>query len=260
MEKWKRQQEWLDQFAESTQKQNEQREAQTKPSNPWKKTLPITFYWSPEIAQTYKKTEGWKVVQSIANSEFEATLNRTKQKWGKVPASDMSLVVYLQKQKAKGKPLSPADEKFLNACQPNKPKQDKWKLPPAAEKNEEANKKQERWNKVNNIANYQFQLAIKGLKHDEWKPPPGAETYEKNEAAIAKSVYGPWPFDDLPEKVCSLAPYCRKRKQKGLPLTAAQKRFFAQLVNVYHEPELPKCHEQFLEGLKQGATIRSVYF
>ena len=63
----------------------------------------------------------------------------------------MSLVVYLQKQKAKGKPLSPADEKFLNACQPNKPKQDKWKLPPAAEKNEEANKKQEQWNKVNNI-------------------------------------------------------------------------------------------------------------
>ena len=49
----------------------------------------------------------------------------------------MSLVVYLQKQKAKGKPLSPADEKVLNACQPNKPKQDKWKLPPAAEKNEE---------------------------------------------------------------------------------------------------------------------------
>ena len=55
----------------------------------------------------------------------------------------MSLAVYLQKQKAKGKPLSPADEKFLNACQPNKSKQDKCKLPPAAEKNEEANKKQE---------------------------------------------------------------------------------------------------------------------
>ena len=134
MEKWKRQQEWLNQFAESTPKQNEQWEAQTKPSNPWNKTLPSTFYWSPEIAQTYKKTEGWKVVQSIANSEFEATLNRTKQKWGKVPASDVSLAVYLQKQKAKGKPLAPADDKFLNACQPNKPKQDKWKLPPAAGK------------------------------------------------------------------------------------------------------------------------------
>ena len=84
----------------------------------------------------------------------------------------MSLAVYLQKQKAKGKPLSPADEKFLNACQPNKSKQDKCKLPPAAEKNEEANKKQEQWNEVNNIANHQFPAAIKGLKHDEWKPPP----------------------------------------------------------------------------------------
>ena len=71
---------------------------------------------------------------------------------------------------------------------------------------------------------------------------------------------GLWPFDDLPEKVCSLASYCGKRKEKGLPLTAAQKRFFAQSVNVYHEPELLKCHEQFLEGLKQGATIRSVHF
>ena len=172
----------------------------------------------------------------------------------------MSLAVYLQKQKAKGKPLSPADEKFLNACQPDKSKQDECKLPPVAEKNEEANKKQEQWNEVNNIANHQFPAAIKGLKHDEWKPPPGAETCEKNEAAIAKSVYGPWPFDDLPEKVCSLASYCRKRKQKELPLTAAQERFFAQLVNVYHEPELRKCHEQFLGGLKQGATIRSVHF
>ena len=46
----------------------------------------------------------------------------------------------------------------------------------------------------------------------------------------------------------------------GLPLTATQERFFAQLVNVYREPELPECREQFLEGPKQGATIRSVLF
>ena len=110
----------------------------------------------------------------------------------------MSLPSYLQKQKAKSNPISLTDEKFLNACQPNKP------------------------------------------KHDEWKPPSGAETYEKNESAIAKCVYGPWPFGDLPEKVCSLVSYCHNRKQKGLPLTAAQERFFAQLVNVYQEPELPK--------------------
>ena len=150
VEQRKQNQAWLNQFTESAQKQHEQREAQTKPSNPWKKTLPSTFHWSPEIAQSYKKTEGWKEVQSITNSEFQASINRTKQKWGKVPASDVSLASYLQKQKAKGNPISPADEKFLNACQPNKP------------------------------------------KHDEWKPPSGAETYEKNESAIAKCVYGPW--------------------------------------------------------------------
>ena len=97
----------------------------------------------------------------------------------------MSLASYLQKQKTKGKPISPADEKFLEACQPNKP------------------------------------------KHEEWKPLLGSETFEKNEAAMAKFIQGPWPFGDLPEKVCSLASYCRNRKQKSLPLIAAQERFFA---------------------------------
>ena len=130
----------------------------------------------------------------------------------------MSLASDLQKHKTKGKPISPADEKFLEACQPNKP------------------------------------------KHEEWKPPLGSETFEKNEEAMPKFIQGPWPFGDLPEKVCSLASYCRNRKQKSLPLIAAQERFFAQLVNVYQEPKLPKCHDQFLEGLKQGATIRSVHF
>ena len=101
---------------------------------------------------------------------------------------------------------------------------------------------------------------MKGQKHDEWKPPPGAEKFEKNEAAIAKAIYDPSSFGYLPEKVRSLASYSRQRKQKGLPLTSSQERFFAQLVNVYHEPELSKCHEQFLEGLKQGATIKCVYF
>ena len=70
----------------------------------------------------------------------------------------------------------------------------------------------------------------------EWKPSPGEEKYEKNEAAITKAAYVDWPFCYVPEKVCSLASYCRNRKQKGLPLTAVEERFFAQLVNVYHEP------------------------
>ena len=207
----KQQQTWLNQFAESAKKQEEQRKAQTK--YPWKSTpLPSTFHWSPEIAKKLKKREQWNEAVSIANHEFHARIKRRKQ----VPEEDRSLASYLQKQKLKGVMLSPTDEKYLEACQAN--------------------------------------------KHDEWKPPPGAEKYEKNEAAIAKAAYVDWPFGYLPEKVCSLASYCRNRKQKGLPLTAVEERFFAQLVNVYHEPELPKCHEQFLEGLKQGASIKCVNF
>ena len=207
----KQQQTWLNQFAESAKKQEEQRKAQTK--YPWKSTpLPSTFHWSPGIAKELKKREQWNEAVSIANHDFHARINRRKQ----VPEEDRSLASYLQKQKLKGVMLSPTDEKYLEACQAN--------------------------------------------KHDEWKPPPGAEKYEKNEAAIAKAAYVDWPFCYVPEKVCSLASYCRNRKQKGLPLTAVEERFFAQLVNVYHEPELPKCHEQFLEGLKQGASIKCVNF
>ena len=207
----KQQQAWLNQFAESAKKQEEQRKSQT--SYPWKSTpLPSTFHLTPEIAKELKKREQWKEVQNIANHEFHARIKRRKQ----VSEEDRSLASYLQKQKLKGVMLSPADEKYLEACQAN--------------------------------------------KHDEWKPPPGAEKYEKNEAAIAKAAYVDWPFGYLPEKVCSLASYCRNGKQKGLPLTPVEERFFAQLVNVYHEPELPKCHEQYLEGLKQGASIKCVNF
>ena len=173
------QQTWLNQFAESAKKQEEQRKAQTK--YPWKSTpLPSTFRWSPEI-NVRKKREQWNEGVSIANHEFHARIKRRKQ----VPEEDGSLASYLQKQKLKGVMLSPADEKYLEACQAN--------------------------------------------KHHEWKPPPGAEKYEKNEAAIAKAAYVDWPFGYLPEKVCSLASYCRNRKQKGLPLTPVQERFFCSI-------------------------------
>ena len=91
---------------------------------------------------------------------------------------------------------------------------------------------------------------------------PGAEKYEKNEAAIAKAVNAERPLGYLPEKVCSLATYCRDRKKEGLPLTPVQERFFAQLVNVYHkEPEVPQYQKQFLDNVKQfGLQIRSVNF
>ena len=132
-------------------------------------------------------------------------------------------------------------------------------------------KKQEQWKEVMSIANHRFNSALKGFHHlpqadaavaeyltkrksegyvlsppdekflkqanklGEWKPSFGAEQYEKNEAAIARAVQENWSFGYLPEKVCSLMSYCRKRKKEGLPLTPVEERFFAQLVNVYEE-------------------------
>ena len=143
-------------------------------------------------------------------------------------------------------------------------------------------KKREQWKEVVSIANHRFYSRVKGWghlppadanvceyltsqknkghslspadekflnvciasKHDEWKPPAGAEMYEKNEAAIAKAVNEDWCFGYLPEKVCSLASYCRNRKQKGLPLTAVEERFFAQLVNVCVPEETDKQKQE----------------
>ena len=209
----KQQQVCLSQFAESAKKQEEQRKVQTK--YPWKSTpLPSTFHWSPEIAKELKKREQWNEAVSIANHEFFSRV----QGWDLLPESDASVARYLEKQKSKGYTLSPADEKFLEAC--------------------------------------------RASKHAEWKPPPGAEKYEKNEAAIAKAVNAERPFGYLPEKVYSLATYCRDRKKEGLSLTPVQERFFAKLVNVYHkEPEVPQYQKQFLDNVKQlGSQIRSVNF
>ena len=179
------------QFAESAKKQEEQRKAQTK--FPWNSTpLPSTFQSSLEIEKELKKREQWKEAVSIANHRFHSRVKG----WHHLPPADANVAEYLTKQKSKGHSLSPADEKFLNAC----------------------------------IAS----------KHNEWKPPPGAEKYEKNEVAIAKAVYEDWSFGYLPEKVCSLMSYCRKRKKEGLPLTPVEERFFAQLVNVYAPEETDK--------------------
>ena len=178
-------------FAESAEKQGEQRKLQTK--NPWKSNpLPNTFESSPEIEKELKKQKQWKEAVSIANHRFNSRVKG----WSHLPPADANVAEYLTKQKSKGHSLSPADEKFLNAC----------------------------------IAS----------KQDEWKPPPGAEKYEKNEVAIAKAVYEDWSFGYLPEKVCSLASYCRNKKQKGLSLTPVEERFFAQLVNVCIPEETDK--------------------
>ena len=156
-----------------------------------------------EIEKELKKREQWKEAVSIANHRFHSRVKG----WHHLPPADANVAEYLTKQKSKGHSLSPADEKFLNAC----------------------------------IAS----------KHNEWKPPPGAEKYEKNEVAIAKAVYEDWSFGYLPEKVCSLMSYCRKRKKEGLPLTPVEERFFAQLVNVYAPEETdkqkPEKQKRFLQ-------------
>ena len=197
VEQWKKRhsdQAWFNQFAESAKKQEQQR--QTKQSvNPWKKSLPSTFHWSPEIAEVIKKRDQWDDINAMANNEFQTSVSKT---FGSLPSSDASLASYLQKRKNQGKRLSPADEKYLQAC------------------------------------------------HQQCKPVTGF--WPQNEAAIADFVKGPWPFGDLPEKVCSLASYCRKRKQQGLPLTPAQERFFQHLVDLHQD------------DLNEGPTIRCVNF
>lgn len=72
---WKREQSnkaWLNQFAETTKKQEQQWQAQKNQS------LPSTFQWSPQIAEMYKKQDQWKEIHSIANKEFAACMNRKK--------------------------------------------------------------------------------------------------------------------------------------------------------------------------------------
>ena len=141
------------------------------------------------------KRDQWDDINAMANNEFQISVSKT---FGSLPPSDASLASYLQKRKNQGKSLSPADEKYLQAC------------------------------------------------HQQCKPVTGF--WPQNEKAIAEFVKGPWPFGDLPEKVCSLASYCRKRKQQGLPLTPAQERFFQHLVDLHQK------------DLNEGPTIRCVNF
>ena len=100
VERWKKRQSdqaWFNQFAESAKQQEQQR--QTKQSvNPWKKSLPSTFHWSPEIAEVIKKRDQWDDINAMANSEFQTSVSKT---FGGLPPSDASLASHLQKRKTK---------------------------------------------------------------------------------------------------------------------------------------------------------------
>ena len=49
--------------------------------------------------------------------------------------------------------------------------------------------------------------------------------------------------------MCSLASYCKKRIQKGLPLTPVEERFFAQLVNVYADKQKQEKQKRFCKNV-----------
>ena len=71
------------------------------------------FHWSPEIAEVIKKRDQWDDINAMPNNEFQTSVSKT---FGSLPPSDASLASYLQKRKNQGKHLSPADEKYLQAC------------------------------------------------------------------------------------------------------------------------------------------------
>ena len=144
-------------------------------------------------------------------------------------------------------------------------------------------KKQKKWADVRSIANHLFHSKVKGwhflpsadrsvveylekkknkgeqlskadekmlkkckeLKYGEWKPLPGEETYERNPELIAQAIAQDWSFGFLPEKVCSLATFCKNQLKNGLPLTPLQDRFFAQLVNVKHQEKTSESEDRF---------------
>ena len=144
-------------------------------------------------------------------------------------------------------------------------------------------KKQKQWAEVKSIANHLFHSKVKGwhhlpsadrhvveylekkkdkgetltrtdekmlkickeLKYGPGKPLPGEEKYERNEAAIAQAIAQDWSFGFLPEKVCSLASFCKNSLKNGLPLTPLQDRFFAQLVNVKHTEKTSENEQRF---------------
>ena len=68
---WK-QTHWMNEFAKTMKKQEEERKAKRKAS------LPSTFERSPQIAEMYKKQDQLKEFHSIANKEFAACMNRKK--------------------------------------------------------------------------------------------------------------------------------------------------------------------------------------
>ena len=190
--------------------------------------------WFAESAKTFSES---------AKKQEEQRKAQTKNPWNSTPLpstfqSSPEIAKELKKREQWKEAVSIANHRFNSRVKG-------WHHLPLADANvAEYLEKQKSKGHSLSSADEKFLNACIASKHDEWKPPPGAEKYEKNEAAIAKAVYEDWPFGYLPEKVCSLASYCRNRKQKGLPLTPVEERFFAQLVNVCVPEETDKQKQE----------------
>ena len=116
-----------------------------------------------------------------------------KQSFGWLPLNDASLASYLQKQKEKGKTLSPADEKLLEGCKHVR--------------------KQERQASLFASSGEFYRMCKKGFPaHDE-----------KNEVEKKQS------FGWLPEKKASLASYLQKQKEQSQLLSQAHELFLKGL-------------------------------
>ena len=100
---------------------------------------------------------------------------------------------------------------------------------------------------------------LQSCQYQEWKPVPGEETYERNPELIAQAIAQDWSFGFLPEKVCSLASFCKKQLKKGFVLSPLQDRFFAQLVNVKHVEKTSESEARFKRECDNNNAQREKY-
>ena len=77
--------------------------------------------------------------------------------------------------------------------------------------------------------------------HQQCKPVTGF--WPQNEKAIADFVKGPWPFGDLPEKVCIAV-----KENNKVTVNPSSRTFFQHLVDLHQD------------DVNEGPTIRCVNF
>ena len=176
--------------------------------------------------------------ESVKKQEEQRTLAEASYPWGTLPCtfhSTPEIAKEVKKQKQWGEVKSIANHLFHSKVKG-------WHFLPSADRHvvEYLEKKKNKGERLSKADEKMLKICTE-LKYGEWKPLPGEEKYERNEAAIAQD----WSFGFLPEKVCSLATFCKNSLKNGLPLTPLQDRFFAQLVNVKHAEKSCESEQRF---------------